>query len=200
MKVGLTGGIGSGKSQIARIFRLLGIPVLDADKVARTLMENDPALVQSIKILFGEQSYENGRLNRPFLSSIAFQQPEKLRALNALVHPATIAYGEQWAAGHTAPYTLKEAALFFESGSYKAMDFMVGVYAPETIRLQRVMARDGSDAAAVQARMRQQMNEEEKMRRCDFVIRNDETSSVIAQVLNLHQELLQRAAIMNNSN
>jgi dephospho-CoA kinase len=198
MKVGLTGGIGSGKSEIARIFRLLGIPVLDADKVARTLMENDSALVQSIKNLFGEQSYENGRLNRPFLSSIAFKEPEKLQALNALVHPATIAYGEQWAAGQTAPYTLKEAALFFESGSYKSMDFMIGVYAPDTLRLQRAMARDGSGAAAVQARMRQQMNEEEKMQRCDFVIRNDETSSVIAQVLSLHQKLLQRAAQNNN--
>jgi dephospho-CoA kinase len=115
-----------------------------------------------------------------------------------LVHPATIAYGEQWAAGQTAPYTLKEAALFFESGSYKSMDFMIGVYAPDTLRLQRAMARDGSGAAAVQARMRQQMNEEEKMQRCDFVIRNDETSSVIAQVLSLHQKLLQRAAQNNN--
>jgi dephospho-CoA kinase len=191
LKVGLTGGIGSGKSLVAEMFKLLGVPVLHADDTARYLMENDTELKSAIGQLFGKEVYENGRLNRPFLASVVFNDKSRLEQLNALVHPATIAFGQQWAANQTAPYTIKEAAIFFESGSYKDMDKMIGVYAPVEMRLQRAMSRDNATEEVIRQRMDKQMNEEEKMKRCDFIIYNDETKSVIDQVLQLHEELLQ---------
>jgi dephospho-CoA kinase len=190
LKVGITGGIGSGKSLVANMFKVLGIPVLNADDTAKYLMENDESLKQSLRELFGNEVYINGRLNRPFLASVVFSNEEKLSQLNKIVHPATIAYGNSWAAAQDAPYTLKEAALFFESGSYREMDKMIGVYAPAALRLKRAMARDGVGEEAIRKRMAQQMDEEEKMKRCDFVIRNDGTLSVIEQVLDIHHKLL----------
>lgn len=196
-RVGITGGIGSGKSLVAELFHVLGVPVLHADDTAKYLMEHDDELKASIIRHFGEKAYENGRLNRPFLASAVFGKPERLELLNSLVHPATIAWSERWAAAQTSPYTLKEAAIFFESGSYREMDRMIGVYAPEAMRLQRAMQRDGATEAAIRERMARQMNEDEKMSRCDFIIRNDGTQSVIAQVLRLHAELTALAAQKN---
>jgi len=185
LKVGLTGGIGSGKSLVAEMFKLLGIPVLHADDTARYLMEEDPILKSAIGQLFGTEVYQDGRLNRPFLASVVFNDKAKLEQLNALVHPATIAYGRDWAAKQTAPYTIKEAAIFFESGSYTEMDRMIGVYAPYETRLRRAMQRDHADAATIRQRMDKQMNEDEKMSRCDYIIHNDESRSIIEQVLAL---------------
>jgi dephospho-CoA kinase len=194
LKVGLTGGIGSGKSLVAEMFKLLGVPVLHADDTARYLMEHDTKLKSAIGQLFGKEVYENGRLNRPFLASVVFNDKSKLEQLNALVHPATIAFAQQWAASQTTPYTIKEAAIFFESGSYKDMDKMIGVYAPVEMRLERAMRRDNVTAEVIRQRMDKQMNEEEKMKRCDFIIYNDGTRSVIDQVLSLHQQLLEITA------
>ncbi len=189
LKVGLTGGIGSGKSLVAELFGLLGVPVLHADDTAKYLMENDAALQQDIVRTFGKEVYENGRLNRPFLASIVFNDPARLEKLNALVHPATIAFGNAWAARQQAPYIIKEAAIFFESGSYKEMDKMIGVSAPYELRLQRAMQRDSATEAEIKKRMDKQMNEEEKMSRCDYIIRNDGTVSLIEQVLELHKKI-----------
>ncbi|WP_118975334.1 dephospho-CoA kinase [Taibaiella koreensis] len=189
LKVGLTGGIGSGKSLVAELFSLLGVPVLHADDTAKYLMEHDARLRQEISRVFGEEAYQNGRLNRPFLASMVFGNEEKLRQLNGLVHPATIAYSNAWAQKQQAPYVLKEAAIFFESGSDKEMDKMIGVYAPYSLRLQRAMQRDNAGEEAIKARMDKQMNEEEKMSRCDHIIRNDGTLSVIEQVLALDKLL-----------
>lgn len=191
LKVGLTGGIGSGKSLVAEVFRLLGVPVLHADDTAKYLMENDEKLKQAIAQAFGSEVYQNGRLNRPFLASVVFNDKEKLEQLNSLVHPATIAYSNQWAAAQNADYIIKEAAIFFESGSYKEMDKMIGVYAPYELRLQRTMQRDKVGEEEVKKRMDKQMNEEEKMSRCDYIIKNDGTVSVIEQVLKLHDALKQ---------
>ncbi len=191
LKVGLTGGIGSGKSLVAEVFRLLGVPVLHADDTAKYLMENDEKLKQAIAQVFGSEVYQNGRLNRPFLASVVFNDKEKLEQLNSLVHPATIAYSNQWAAVQNADYIIKEAAIFFESGSYKEMDKMIGVYAPYELRLQRTMQRDKVSEEEVKKRMDKQMNEEEKMSRCDYIIKNDGTVSVIEQVLKLHDTLKQ---------
>jgi dephospho-CoA kinase len=196
LKVGLTGGIGSGKSLVAEMFKLLGVPVLHADDTARYLMEQDTKLKSAIGQLFGKEVYENGRLNRPFLASVVFNDKSKLEQLNALVHPATIAFAQQWAAAQTTPYTIKEAAIFFESGSYKDMDKMIGVYAPVEMRLERAMHRDNVTEEVIRQRMDKQMNEEEKMKRCDFIIYNDGSKSVIDQVLNLHQQLLEIAATL----
>jgi dephospho-CoA kinase len=193
LKIGLTGGIGSGKSTIARVFGILGIPVYYADDAAKRLMQEDPDLRAAIIRHFGEEAYTNGRLNRAWLGAQVFGSPEKVKILNGLVHPATIADAARWMSAQKASYTLKEAALIFESGAEKELDYVIGVSAPEDIRLRRVMERDKADAETIRQRMRNQMNEEEKMKRCDFIIVNDEQQLVIPQVLSLHRELLQRA-------
>lgn len=195
LKVGLTGGIGSGKSLVAAVFRLLGVPVLQADLIARHLMDHDEQLKADIIRAFGNEAYKSGRLNRPFLASVVFSDPLRLQELNQLVHPATIAYSNRWAEQQRAPYIIKEAAIFFESGSYTEMDKMAGVYAPYGMRLQRAMQRDNAREEEIRSRMDKQMNEEEKMSRCDYVIRNDETESVISQVLALHRQLTGLASV-----
>lgn len=187
LKVGITGGIGSGKSLVARMFQVLGIPVLNADEAAKYLMQHDAALMGSLRQLFGNEVYQNGRLNRPFLASVVFADKAKLEQLNGLVHPAVLRYGKTWAEQQTTPYILKEAAIFFESGSYKEMDKMIGVYAPFELRLERAMQRDNTTEETVKQRMAQQMDEDEKMKRCDYIVRNDGSASVIEQVLALHR-------------
>ncbi|PSK91946.1 dephospho-CoA kinase [Taibaiella chishuiensis] len=194
LKVGITGGIGSGKSLVARMFEVLGIPVLHADDTAKYLMQHDTDLMASISRMFGNEVYQNGRLNRPFLASVVFSDKEKLAGLNSLVHPAVLRYGKEWAARQSSPYTLKEAAIFFESGSYKEMDKMIGVYAPYELRLQRAMQRDQASGDTIKQRMAQQMDEEEKMKRCDYIIRNDGSMSVINQVLDLHRQFCAMAS------
>lgn len=193
LKVGITGGIGSGKSTVCQVFRTLGIPVFYADEAARRLMENDLQLVAAITELFGPEAYENGRLNRPFIAGTAFREPEKLQQLNAVTHPATIQYARNWMAKQTTPYAIKEAAIFFESGSNKDVDVMIGVYAPAELRIHRAMLRDGATRQKIEARMAQQMNEEEKMKLCDYVITNDDVQAVIPQVLAIHEKLLERS-------
>lgn len=193
LKVGVTGGIGSGKSTVCQVFHTLGIPVFYADEAAKWLMENDAALVHNITALFGSEAYTNGKLNRPFIAAVAFREPEKLQQLNAITHPATIQYARDWMAQQTTAYAIKEAAIFFESGSNKDVDVMIGVYAPSDLRMQRAMQRDGATREKIEARMAQQMNEEEKMKLCDYVIVNDNIQAIIPQVLSLHEKLLAKA-------
>lgn len=191
LRVGLTGGIGSGKSTVARIFEVLGIPVYYADVEAKRLMETDPALIEGIKKLFGEESYIEGKLNRAHIASKMFADASLTAAMNALVHPATIADGERWMKKQQAPYAIKEAALIFESGTQEFLDHVIGVSAPPTLRLFRSMKRDGSTKEKVLARMGQQMNEEIKMKLCDTVLLNDEQQPLLPQVIDLHEKLLE---------
>jgi dephospho-CoA kinase len=190
LKIGLTGGIGSGKSTIANIFSIIGIPVFYADIAAKNVMNKDVALKGKIKETFGEAAYENDVLNRKYIADIVFNDPLKLEQLNAMVHPATIAAAQRWMMEQTTPYVIKEAALFFESGSAEGLDYIIGVYAPQHIRIQRVMQRDKVTRKEILSRMNRQINEEMKMRLCDFVIVNDEQTMVIPQVLQLHQKFL----------
>lgn len=190
LKVGITGGIGSGKTVVARIFGSLGIPVFNADREAKYLMDTDTVLRSQLEAAFGTAIYNNGRINRPLLASMVFPDPARLQLLNSIVHPKVMAWGEEWHRRQRSPYTLKEAALFFESGSYKNMDFIVGVSAPRTLRLQRVMQRDRVTETEVAERMSRQMDEAEKMERCRFVIINDDIRSLIQQVLDLHEIIL----------
>lgn len=191
LKVGITGGIGSGKSTVCQVFETLDILVLYADGLAKQLMETDPLLREQIVRLFGKEAYLNNKLNRGFLSNIVFKDKEKLAQLNAITHPAVIAFGEEWMNAQTnKPYALKEAALFFETGSDKNMDLMIGVSAPLSLRIQRTVERDNISEDAVLARMAQQMNEEEKMSRCHYIIHNNEKDSIINQVLLIHQQLI----------
>ena len=193
LKVGLTGGIGSGKSVVARIFETLGIPVYYADDRAKQLMVEDSVLVAGIKAIFGEEAYlEDGSLNRVHISQRAFSDPGLLKKLEGLVHPAVFEDGNRWRqAQQKVAYTLKEAALLFESGSYKTFDKLITVTAPLELRIERVMRRDGVTREAVEARIRQQMPEEEKVRLADFVIVNDGAHGLIGQVWAIHQQLSQ---------
>jgi dephospho-CoA kinase len=188
LKVGITGGIGSGKTTVCQIFETLGIPVYYADQRAKWLMVHDPALVAGIKQLLGDKAYlPDGSLDRAYIAQRVFNATDLLQQLNQLVHPAVAEDGERWHCAQTGvPYTLKEAALLFESGTYQAMDKMITVFAPEEMRLQRVLARDGGEPDAVRARMKNQMPDEEKMRRADFVIYNDGRRSLVQQVLEIH--------------
>ncbi len=193
LRVGITGGIGSGKSTVARVFEVLGIPVYNADAAARQLMNEDETLRQAIRKHFGEESYKDGILNRSYLAAQVFNNQEKLALLNSLTHPATIRHAEEWMQRQQAPYTLKEAALIFESGSSAQLDFVIGVYAPQALRIVRVTGRDQISREEVLKRMQRQIDETIKMKLCDTVIVNDDQHPVIPQVLTLHQQLLQRA-------
>lgn len=194
LKVGLTGGIGSGKSTVARIFESLGIPVYYADDAAKRLMNSEGPLKSAIIAHFGEAAYTDGTLNRGWLGAQVFGQPEKLRLLNSLVHPATLADAEAWMHRQHSPYAIKEAALIFESGSDQHLDLVIGVSAPEALRIARVQKRDGAGESEIRKRMAGQMDESEKMARCQLVVVNDEQQLLIPQVLAIHQQLLQRAA------
>jgi len=188
-RVGLTGGIGSGKSTVAHVFEILGIPVYYADKEAKRLMNEDPDIRKQVIAHFGEEAYADNILNRRFLAEIVFKDKEKLRLLNSLVHPVTIAKAEEWMQKHNTPYVIKEAALIFESGSQEGLDFVIGVSAPLHVRIQRTMKRDGVSRDEVLHRMQNQIQESIKMRLCDFVIRNDDQHLVLPQALALHEKL-----------
>lgn len=190
LKIGLTGGIGSGKTMVARIFELLGIPVYYADAAAKTIMNEDESLKALIIEHFGEAAYTDGTLNRAYISSIVFQNKEKLALLNSLVHPATIRAAEKWMQQQQAAYAIKEAALIFESGSQNGLDLVIGVYAPKSLRILRTIQRDTISRDEVLKRMSNQVNEELKMKLCDFVIYNNEQQLLIPQVIALHEKLL----------
>ena len=193
LKVGLTGGIGSGKSTVAGIFRVLGIPVFDADTIAKNLLNEEVHLRQQVTELFGEQSYQNGLLNRKYIANIVFNDPFKLEKLNALVHPATIAAADSWMQQQSSAYAVKEAALLFEAGTAAHLDYIIGVKTPRALRILRVMERDQVGRQEVLTRMGRQIEEDIKMRLCDFVVVNDEQQLLIPQVHALHEQLIQLA-------
>lgn len=195
LQIGITGGIGSGKSLVCRIFACLGIPVYDADSRAKNLMTTDGILIRDIQKEFGILSYHSdGTLNRKHLGEQAFGNPESLAKLNALVHPRVGVDFANWVSQQEGkPYVIKEAALLFEAGSYRTLDKLVVVTAPEAVRLERVLLRDSHRTKQmVQDIMKNQMPEEEKIRRADFIIYNDESRLVIPQVLELHQRFISR--------
>ena len=190
IKVGITGGMGSGKSTVAKVFEVLGIPVYYADDAAKRLMNEDSKLKKALQKMFGAETYLEGKLNRPYLSSKVFNNPEQLALLNSVVHPATIKDAEQWMLLQKTPYAIKEAALIFESGSQDQLDYVIGVSAPEPLRILRVMKRDNISRDAIKARMENQLNESIKMRLCNYVVINDEQELVIPQVMELHETFL----------
>ena len=189
IRVGLTGGIGSGKSTVARILETLGIPVYYADDAAKQIMNTDEGLKQEIRKHFGDASYVDDRLDRKYLAGIVFKNAEKLELLNSLIHPVTIRHSEDWFSRQKAPYAVREAALLLESGASARLNFIIGVYAPQALRIQRVIKRDGLSVEEIKSRMSRQINEEMKMKLCDAVIRNDEQELVIPQVLEVDIKL-----------
>lgn len=198
LKVGLTGGIGSGKSTAAKIFEVLGIPVYYADVEAKRLMNQDAELISSLSKKFGEQAYINKILNRKYISSLVFSDPVKLEQLNAIVHPATKKDSEHWMSRQTTPYAIHEAALIFEAKVSDRLDYVIGVSSPQELRINRAMERDDVSHEEVLRRMDRQLDEEIKMKKCDFVLINDEKRLLIPQVLELHEKLIRLSKEKNN--
>jgi dephospho-CoA kinase len=192
LKIGITGGIGSGKTTVCRVFELLGIPIFYADTVAKLIMNTDPVLKEEILKTFGEKSYSmDGVLNRAHLSSIVFNNESELNKLNALVHPAVFRAFDKWLAiHHDAPYIIKEAALLFETKSYTMCDLSVLVVSPEASRVRRVIARDGISQDEIVLRMKRQFSDEQKMKLADHILFNDENQLLIPQILELDQQFI----------
>jgi dephospho-CoA kinase len=193
LKIGLTGGIGSGKTTVAKIFEILGIPVYYSDDAAKRIMQEDQSLRAELLMAFGERTFENGILNRAYLAEIVFGNPEQLAVLNKLVHPRTIKDCDNWMEKQTTSYAIKEAALIFETDVWRNLDVVIGVSAPYDFRLKRAMQRDQISKETIESRMGKQMNEEEKMKRCDFIIYNDERLLLIPQVIDIHKKLMKGA-------
>jgi len=193
LKVGITGGIGAGKSIISKLFQLYNIKVYNADYFAKYLMQNDLELIKRIKAVFGVNVYTDRKLNRKKLAEIVFGDITKLQQLNSLVHPAVAKHSIIWMKQQSGPYVLKEAALLFETSSHKSLDCTILVSAPEKIRIARVMKRDNTDAESVKLRIGKQLKDNEKMAFADFVIINDGILPIIPQVIKIHQKLLKKS-------
>lgn len=195
VKVGITGGICSGKTTVCTIFETLGIPVYYADDRAKALMVSNKDIVRQIIATFGKASYfTDGSLNRKYISDIVFQDKNLLQQLNSIVHPIVFLDTEQWYHTHShRPYTLYETAIMYESGSYKKMDKVITVFSPLETRVARTMQRDNCSREEVLVRINKQLPEEEKIQKADFVIYNDHSQPLIAQVLTIHQQLISLA-------
>lgn len=191
LHIGITGGIGTGKSFVSKIFKSIGIAFYDADKEAKEIMTKSQQVREALILAFGNQIYQSdSSLNRKWLSERVFKDAAQLAVLNGIVHPAVIQDAQDWANRQTGLYTLKEAALLFESGSYKSLDYTILVKAPLDLRIQRVMKRDGVSKEEVLNRIRKQMPEEEKEVLADFTIVNDEISALLPQIIALHKTLI----------
>ncbi len=189
-KVGVTGGIGSGKSLVCKIFSVLGVPVYNADARARWLMNNHEELKKKIVDQFGKDAYfQNGPLNRDYLAKKVFSNELELKRLNGLVHPVVGLDYENWEKKQQGAYSIKEAALMFESGSHQSLDFVINVSAPEEIRILRILKRDPfRTEAEIRAIISKQLTEKERIERSNYIITNDDHQMVIPQVLQLHQK------------
>ena len=187
--IGITGGIGTGKSTVTKIFQTLGVPVYDADSRAKRVMTTDGILIEQIKKEFGNLSYDGENLNRAYLAQEVFSNPERLKKLNALVHPRVGVDFTHWVNEQQhQPYIVKEAALMLESGSNRGLNYLIVVTAPEEMRIARIKKRDPQRSREeIINIMKNQLPEEEKQRQADFIIRNDETELLIPQVLKLHE-------------
>jgi len=197
LKVGITGGIGSGKSTVCRLFEKFGVPVYYADDRAKWLMNHQEGLKEQLKENFGAETYqEDGLLDRTYLAKIVFKDSAKLEILNRIVHPAVFEDGEQWQIEQEelgAIYTLKEAALLFETGSYRNLDRIIVVTVPEEIRIKRVMERDSTTEEEVRARINKQMPQEEKEKRADYIITNIAWKTLNIQISEVHEKLVYHA-------
>ncbi|HVA98970.1 MAG TPA: dephospho-CoA kinase [Bacteroidia bacterium] len=191
LKIGITGGIGSGKSTVSKIFSQLGIPVFYSDKEARDLLYSDKSVITAIENIFGKNIFDSyGLIDRKKIAEIVFKDAKKLAQLNAIIHPAVAEKFEKWGAEKKdVPYILKEAAILFESGSHKGLDKIITVTAPPELRIQRVIKRDNISREMVEDRIQKQWTDEAKINLSDFVIVNDETKMILPQILEIHKQL-----------
>lgn len=194
MLVGLTGGIGSGKSTVAQMFRDLGVPVYDSDKEAKSLMVNSPKLKSAIIDLLGDNAYTGKTLNRTYISELVFKDAGLLQKLNKIVHPAVRQHFLKWANEQSAPYVIQETALIFENGVQDNYSATILVTAPLEMRLKRVMERDGVSKQVVLDRMTNQMDDNQKIDLAQFCIENIDLEATKEKVRRLHAKLLALAA------
>lgn len=188
LTVGITGGIGSGKSTVCKFFELLGVSVFYADTEAKKIISTDTHVIKSIKSAFGKTIYKkNNELNRIKLSHIVFNDAKALEKLNKITHPVVKLHFLNWKEKQDCKYIIKEAALMYESGSYRLVDKMIVVYAPEKIRIQRIAERDKKTKEDIKAVIKNQISEQEKVQKADYVIYNEEKRLVLPQVLKLHE-------------
>lgn len=188
--VAITGGIGSGKSRIVRLFSTLGIPCYQADERAKALMNNDPVLKEKICAAFGDEAYQKGNLHREYLSKIVFNDPSQLANLNGIVHPAVANDFNQWVKEQKTAYVVKEVAILFETGGNKKADISLLVTAPEQLRIERVMQRDQCTQEEVERRMANQWSDKKKIPLADFVLQNIDWEKTQSEVNQLHKKFL----------
>ena len=205
--IGLTGGIGSGKSIVAKVFANMGVPVFDADATAKNIMNTSEEIKEKLIRAFGDEVYTSTNeivpesnvigtaskqfvLNKAYLSKIVFSDAHQLAILNSIVHPITIKAAMDWADAQTTPYVIKEAALFFESGSSQGIHKIIGVSATKSLRIHRVMKRDQCSKEEVEKRMLNQIDESLKMKLCDWVVVNDDQQLLLPQVVALHEKII----------
>jgi len=190
MVIGLTGGIGSGKTTVSGLFEDLGVPVYNSDEEAKRLMQSSEKLKRAIIELLGKKSYKKDTLNRSYIAQLVFNDKELLAALNALVHPAVKKDFKKWLRKKNVPYVIQEAAILFENGSYKEYDKLILVKAPKRIRLKRLKARDGSSEEDILARMKNQWSDTKKAKLSDFVIENIDLDKTKSRVRRIHRQLI----------
>ncbi len=188
--VGLTGGMGSGKTTVANFFKDLGIPVFIADDEAKILMNNSDEVREQIIALFGEKAYVENELDRKYIASIVFNAPEKLQNLNNIIHPAVANYFKQWVLKQNTPYVIYETAILFETGGYKNCDKVILVTAPKDERIKRLQIRDNSSLEEIESRLHHQWSDSDKRKLTNYEIINKELSTTKDQVRNLHEILL----------
>jgi dephospho-CoA kinase len=188
--IGLTGGIGSGKTRVVKVFSDLGVPCYIADNAAKELMAKQASLIKQIKDLFGAKAYNTQGLNRAYIGEVVFSDPQKLQALNAIVHPAVAKDFSLWLALQKAPYVIKEVAILFETGGYKAIDQTLLITAPKEVRLQRAMQRDQVAKEVILARMNHQWEDEQRIPLANHIINNDIWEETLKEIKRLHTYFL----------
>ncbi len=195
LKVGITGGIGSGKSYVCEIFKRMGIPVFHADDVSKEIVETDSIVKKKIIDLFGAKIYLDGKLNRKAVSEAVFKEKKLLEKLNRIIHPAVFNQFEIWTRKYNnLPYIVKEAAIIFESGGEKFLDFVITISAQEELRIARVVKRDQAERNNVLARIKNQLNDEQRIKKSDYVIINDEKTLLLPQIINIHKDLIEKSS------
>ncbi|MFB9057880.1 dephospho-CoA kinase [Mariniflexile ostreae] len=190
--VGLTGGIGSGKTTVARAFSALGVPVYIADEEAKKLMQSSKEIKQELVALFGEQAYNDQGLNRSFLADIIFKDKAYLKKMNAIVHPRVAKHFEKWTSKQKAPYVIKEVAILFENGGYTLCDVIITVVAPKDLKIKRLLSRDNTTVEKIEAIMANQWNDDKKVELSHYVIENIDFEKIKMQVLEVHGQILEK--------
>jgi dephospho-CoA kinase len=192
IRVGVTGGIGSGKTHICSIFFRMNIPVYNADTEAKKLADHDPEIKEEIISLLSRKVYTKTGLNRPLLADMIFRDSGLLEKINAIIHPRVAVHFKKWGDEKSSvPYIIQESAILFESNAYTIFDKIIVVFSPDEIRLRRLLQRENMTSERIQAIMSNQISEQEKIQRADYIVYNDEKQLVIPQVLNIHTKLLE---------